>query len=308
MRKNQNITVLGYGSQGRAIALNLNDSGFKVTVGLRPRSKSRTRIKKDKLRAMSILSASIDADCIIVALPDHVHKDILTYGFFNFLRKKPALVFLHGSSIHFKQIVPPKNYPIYLLAPHAPGLAVRDNYLNKIPYSAFIAVHQGGKQKGFENLTRLAKAIGIPKTHLVKTTFAVEAVGDLFGEQAVLCGGLARLLKLGFETLVENGIPAQNAYLEVAYQIDLLVELTKKYGLEGMLNRISPIARFGSITNGPKVIDKSVKKQMKKLFAEIKSGEFLKTAGRKRLSYTKKQLSEVTNKQFDQQAKKISKF
>ncbi|MEE9442235.1 MAG: ketol-acid reductoisomerase [candidate division Zixibacteria bacterium] len=308
MKRNQNITVLGYGSQGRAIALNLKDSGFNVTVGLRARSKSKSLAQKDKLHAISILSSSIESDYIIVALPDHAHKEILTDNFFNTLQKKTALVFLHGSSIHFKQVVPPKNFPVYLLAPHAPGLAVRDNYLNKISYSAFISVHQGSKQKGFENLSRLARAIGIPKTHLVRTTFADEAIGDLFGEQAVLCGGLARLLKFGFETLVENGIPPQNAYLEVAFQIDLLVELIKKYGLEGMFERISPIARYGSVTNGPRVIDKNVKTQMKKLFGEIKSGEFLKQVDRKRLKLSKKQLSEVTNIQFDKQAKKFSKY
>lgn len=308
MTKNKNITVLGYGSQGRAIAMNLNDSGFKVTVGLRARSKSRAQVKKDKLLFNTIEAASANADYIIVALPDHVHKDILTVEFFALLNKKPALVFLHGSSIHFKQVIPPKDFPIYLLAPHAPGLSVRDNFLSKIPFSSFISVHQGAKQKGFENLTRLAKAIGIPKTHLVKTTFADEAIGDLFGEQAVLCGGLARLLKYGFETLVEKSIPEQNAYLEVAYQIDLLVELTKKYGIEGMFDRISPIARYGAVVNGPRVIDKNVKTQMKKLFGEIKSGEFLKQADRKKLVYSKKQLSEVTNKQFDKQAKKFSKY
>ncbi|MEZ5357939.1 MAG: ketol-acid reductoisomerase [Candidatus Zixiibacteriota bacterium] len=305
MKKMMSVAVLGYGSQGRAIAQNLRDSGFTVTVGLRPKSVSRKQAKKDQIASVSIPDAVKHASAIIVALPDHVHAAVLNEAFFTDIKNDPALVFLHGSSIHFRQVEPPKGSPILLLAPHAPGLAVRDNFLKKEPYSAFYAVYSGNVKKGTELVVSLAQGIGIPKSHLVKTTFADEAIGDLFGEQAVLCGGLARLLKYGFETLVEGGLPKQNAYLEVAYQIDLIVSLVKTYGLDGMFNRISPMARYGSIVNGPQVIGPNVKREMKAVLNEITSGGFIARADKTRLAYTKKQYQQLTSADFDRQAKKF---
>ncbi|MCK5124802.1 MAG: ketol-acid reductoisomerase [candidate division Zixibacteria bacterium] len=305
MTKKDRIAIIGYGSQGQALALNLRDSGYNVRVGLRPRSKSLAMTKKDKIKTATIPEVITDANFIIIAIPDHIHAAVIDDKFFSLINKTTALVFLHGSSIHFKQVTPPKEMPILLLAPHAPGVAVRENYLNKEPFSAFYSVHQGSLKKGINKLIVLARAIGIPKSHLVKTTIGDEAVGDLFGEQAVLCGGLARMLKFGFETLVEGGLPKQNAYLEVAYQLDLIVELVKKYGLDGMLKRISPMARYGSVINGPNIIRPQVKKDMKKILSEIKSGKFLKKADRTKLKYSKKQYEKLVNSEFDIQVKKF---
>ena len=307
MIKKDSITILGYGSQGRAIALNLRDSGYTPTIGLRPRSKSQAIARRDAIKTASIKAVCENTQYIIVALPDHVHSEVLNKAFFDNLSGNPTLIFLHGSSIHFGLVNPPQRLPVLLLAPHAPGLAVRQNYIDKIPYSAFHAIEQGPQKAGGKTIIALAKAIGIPKSHLVKTTFEDEAVGDLFGEQAVLCGGLARLLKFGFETLVEGGLPKQNAYLEVAYQIDLIVSLVKTYGLDGMFSRISPMARYGSVVNGPAVITPQVKKDMKKILADIKAGKFIKQATGKKLAFSKSQMEKLTNKDFDRQAKKFAK-
>jgi ketol-acid reductoisomerase len=306
MIRKDKILVLGYGSQGRAIAMNLRDSGYSVSVGLRPRSKSRLLARNEKLRVLDINSNKREIPIIIVALPDHVHEEVLNNRFLVSLGDKTQLVFLHGASIHFKLVRPPVNTSVLLLAPHAPGSAVRGNYLNKRPYSAFYGVAQGPKNKGHQTLKKLAGSIGIPSSHLIKTTFADEAIGDIFGEQAVLCGGLTRLLKLGFETLLEAGMPPQNAYLEVAYQLDLIVELVKKYGLAGMFDRISPLAKYGSAANGPRVIPNSVKRNMTTVLKEIKSGRFIKSGVKRKLQTTEKQLAQITNTAFDQQVKKFS--
>lgn len=307
MMPKERIAVLGYGAQGRAIALNLRDGGFLVTVGLRPRSRSRRLARNDGIPAADLMTAAAGADIIIVALPDHRHRAILNARFWDGLKARPAVVFLHGSSIHFGLVKPPRNLPILLLAPHAPGVAVRENFLAKTPYSAFSAVHQGPLASGRATIARLAEGIGIPRGHLVPTTFADEAVGDLFGEQAVLCGGLARLLKLGFETLVAAGLPPRNAYLEVAYQLDLIVALIKQHGLEGMFARISPLAKYGSATAGPKVIDDRVKKAMNRILADIVSGRFMSRAEKSSLALTPKRMGLLTNTLFDRQARAFKK-
>jgi ketol-acid reductoisomerase len=305
--KTSKITVLGYGSQGRAIALNLRDSGYDITVALRAGSPSVKKAKRDKIKVVGVSAAIRDADIIFVAIPDHQHKAVLNVAFFSGLKKSPALIFLSGASIHFGLVKPPKQLPLLLLAPHAPGSAVRGNYIAGKPFSAFYAVHQGPRKVGTDILFRLAKGIGIPKTHLVKTTFADEAIGDIFGEQAVLCGALARLMKLGFESLVEAGLPPENAYLEVANQIDLIVALVKTHGLAGMFDRISPLARYGSALNGPRIIDDTVKRRMKQVLAEIKSGKFIRDAEKSNVKVTNKQMSLLVNRLFDRQVKKYSK-
>jgi ketol-acid reductoisomerase len=306
MKKKRFITILGYGSQGRAMALNLRDSGYDVVVGLRKGSKSVKLARREKIKTKSVIDSVRDAEIIIIAIPDHAQRRVLGQSLFGRMDRRPSLIFLHGSTIHFGLVKPPDDFPVLLLAPHAPGLAVRENYINKKPFSAFYAVQQGDRKRGYELLAALAKGVGIPKSHLVRTTFADEAVGDLFGEQAVLCGGLARLLKHGYETLVEAGLPPQNAYLEVAYQIDLIVELVKKYGLAGMFSRISPMARYGSAINGPKVIPDSVKGSMKKVLAEIESGAFIRKADKAGMRITKARMDKITNPAFDRLAKKYS--
>ncbi len=307
MNKKTAIAVLGYGSQGKAIALNLRDSGYAVTVGLRSKSlSSRKRARRDRVNVTTIRKAVAEADIVIVALPDHVHKEVFEALAYEHIKADASLVFLHGSSVYFGLVDLPPDNPVLLLAPHAPGNAVRSNYIDKIPFSAFCAVHRGPQKQGYALLTDLAKAIGIPSSHLIRTIFAYEAIGDVFGEQAVLCGGLARLLKYGFETLVDAGLPPQNAYLEVAFQLDLIVDLIRKHGLSGMFSRISPLARYGSAVSGPKVITPEVKRNMKKVFDSVASGEFIRKGEKAKLEPSEKQMQKITNVAFDRQARRFA--
>ena len=270
------VAVIGYGSQGRAFALNLKDSGYEVTVGLRRGSKSRKIAKRDGIRHIqSIADATAQADIVCFAFPDHLHGKLFKAEIAPHLKPGATLLFLHGMSVHFGLVKPPSNCDILLLAPHAPGVAVREKYLADRSISAFYAVYQNRSRRGSRTLVEMAQAVGFAKRGLVKTTFRDEAIGDLFGEQAVLCGGLAMLIKTGFELLVERGIKPESAYLEVAYQLDLIIALIKKYGVAGMLNRISVAARYGSIKNGQRVIDSSTRARMRKILAEIESGQFV---------------------------------
>jgi len=269
------IAVIGFGSQGRAIALNLRDSGYPVLVGLRNRSKSRRAARVDGFRSICTLGdATALADVVCFAFPDHLHGKVFKDEVAPNLKPGTTLVFLHGMSVHFGLVKPPPDCDVILLAPHAPGSAVREKYLSDRSVSAFYSIHQNRSRHAGRTLSELARAIGFRKQRLVRTTFRDEAIGDLFGEQAVLCGGLAMLIKTAFELLVERGIKPDNAYLEVAYQLDLIVSLIKKYGPAGMLNRISVAARYGSIRNGPKIIDSHTKVRMRRVLASIESGRF----------------------------------
>ncbi len=269
------IGVLGYGSQGRALALNLRDSGFDLLVGLRARSKSRRVAQRDGIAGVVTPSELVRrSDVICFAFPDHLHKRVYQSVVEKNLPPGRTLLFLHGMSVHFGQVRPPDDCDIMLIAPHAPGQAVREKYLSDRSVSAFYAVHQNRSGKASSRLFTLAAGMGFDRKRLLKTTFEHEAIGDIFGEQAVLCGGLAALIKNGFEVLVENGLSPDKAYLEVAYQLDLIVDLIKRYGIEGMFKRISVTARFGSLENGPRIVDAGVKKRMKEVFGEIKSGRF----------------------------------
>lgn len=269
------VAVIGYGSQGRAFALNLRDSGYEVSVGLRRGSKSRRLANADGIKTiLSIPDATAKSDVVCFAFPDHLHGEVFKSEIAPHLKPGATLLFLHGMSVHFGLVKAPPDCDVLLLAPHAPGVAVRVKYLSDRTISAFYAADRNYSKRGIRTVIDLAEAVGFAKKRLVKTTFRDEAVGDLFGEQAVLCGGLAMLIKTGFELLVERGIKPENAYLEVAYQLDLITALIKKFGVAGMLNRISVAARYGSVTNGPKIVDSYTKARMRKILAEIESGRF----------------------------------
>ena len=229
--KNKQIAILGYGSQGRSIALNLRDSGYEVIIGLPNKSKSRRKAKADGFK--SVISTSEASRCknILLALPDHLQGRVYQREIEANLQKPVTLAFLHGFSIHFDFIKPPEECDVILIAPHAPGKAVREKYLSDKSISAFYAVFQDFSNKAEKTAISLANAIGFQKKRLIKTTFEHETLGDLFGEQAVLCGGLSELILSGYETLIKNGLPEENAYLEVAYQLDLIVQLIKQYGI-----------------------------------------------------------------------------
>ncbi len=257
------------------MAQNLRDSGYDVVVGLRSGSSSRALAKKDGMSDITTIPQAVkQSDVVCFAFPDHCHGKVYRRSIAKNLSPYHTLWFLQGMSIHFRFVVPSPNHDVILIAPHAPGVAVREKYLTGEPFSAFSAVHQNPSGKAKRTVRELAEAIGIPHDKLIPTTFAREAIGDLFGEQAVLCGGLAGLIKNGFDVLVESGIPPENAYLEVAYQLDLIVELIKRYGIEGMFRRISVTARYGSIRAAEKIFTADVKQRMKELLEEITSGTF----------------------------------
>lgn len=302
------IAVIGYGSQGKAIGLNLADSGWDVSIGLPARSKSIARARRDGFSRVGRVSDIVaTADIICFAFPDHLHGKVFDSQILPNLKPGATLWFLHGTSVHFGFVKPPKASDIILVAPHAPGVAVREKYLGDRSISAFWAVEQNRSRRAKQTAIALAKACGFKPSRLVKTSFEDEAVGDLFGEQAVLCGGLAMLISAGYETLVKRGLKPDHAYLEVAYQLDLIISLIKKYGMQGMWSRISVAARFGSLVTGPKLIDKTIKSKMSKALAEIESGRFpkkLQSLTPRDIARLTKALARLTPSSFDRAALK----
>lgn len=266
------IVVLGYGGQGRALAMNWRDEGYSVLVALRTRSKSAAKVRLDGLPVISFQEAAVLGEVIVFAIPDHTHAGVFSKYFLEKLDDETLLIFLHGTSIAFKAVEPKTSQPIGLLAPHAPGIAVRSSFVSKQPLSGFVG---GNNAKAINRVRQLATATGIPRSHQMITNFRDEAVGDLFGEQMVLCGGLAALISTGFETLRANGIKPKQAWLEVGYQIDLIVTLIKEYGIRGMFDRISFAARHGSLEIAPSMV-KALQPIMKKRLAEIANGTYAK--------------------------------
>ena len=307
--KNKKIVVLGYGSQGRAIALNLRDSKCNVTIGLPSKSKSRKFAKTDRFSVTTTSNAVKQADILIFALPDHLQGRIYTSEIEPNLQQKTVLIFLHGFAIHFGFIKAPKTSEIFLLAPHAPGIALREKYLSDKSVSAFMAI-ENEKTTSKSLLIELAAAIGIQKNKLVQNSFKDEALGDLFGEQAVLCGGLSELIFNGYSVLLENGHNSDNAYLEVCYQLDLIIRLIKEYGIVGMYERISVAARYGSVENGKSIIDSHVKKNMQKAYKNIESGKFAKkinSLNETELKKLSKSLKVMSSDSFEKASKKFKK-
>ena len=311
MAKKMKIAIIGYGPQGQAWANNLFDSKCDIILGLPSGSKSRKVAQKNKIKVITTTSHAVkEADLVIFAFPDHLHGRIFEKDIQPNLKSGAALVFLCGFSIHFKTIVPPTDSDIILLAPLAPGSAVRETYLNNKPLGFFHSIFQNGTGNATDKLHYLIKNLRIKNKALIKTTFADEAIGDIFGEQAVLCGGLTQLIKSGYDTLVESGLSSDKAYLEVAYQLDLIVDLIKNYGIEGMYQRISVAAKYGSFHSGRKIIDASVKKSMKETLRDIKNGEFAKKLNALtpiKIKKLNKDLKKMSSASFEKSAKKFSK-
>ena len=266
------IAVLGYGSQGRAHALNLHDSGFDVVVGVR-KGDSWNKAKKDGLKVMDAKAAVKGAQLIAFLVPDMTQKALYQELKTDF-EKGATLLFAHGFNVHFKQIKPRKDLDIVLIAPKGPGDLVRRQYQQGRGVPCLIAVAQNPSKHAKANALAYAHAIGGTRGGVLETTFAEETETDLFGEQAVLCGGATELVVKGYETLVEAGYQPAVAYYECLHELKLIVDLLHEGGITKMHRFISETAKYGDLTRGPRIINKATKKEMKKILGEIQQGKF----------------------------------
>ncbi|KLU58663.1 ketol-acid reductoisomerase [Peptococcaceae bacterium CEB3] len=274
--QNKVIAVLGYGSQGHAQAQNLKDSGLKVLVGLRRGSARWLQAEAAGLEVMTVAEAAAKADVIQILLPDERQSAVYQAEIEPHLKAGKALVFSHGFNIHFGQIVPPKDVDVFMVAPKGPGHLVRRTYEEGAGVPCLIAVHQDASGKAHDLALAYAKGIGATRAGVLETTFKEETETDLFGEQAVLCGGVTELMKAGFETLVAAGYQPESAYFECVHEMKLIVDLIYEGGMSWMRYSISDTAEYGDMTVGKRIITDETRKEMKKVLTEIQNGEFAK--------------------------------
>ncbi|MDR3610333.1 MAG: ketol-acid reductoisomerase [Ignavibacteriaceae bacterium] len=272
--KQKKIAVLGFGSQGHAHSLNLKDSGMNVTVGLRKSSSSWEKAENAGLKVMTVSDAVKWGDIIMVLLPDENQKAVYDSEIAPFIKSGATLAFGHGFNIHYKQINPPADINVMMIAPKSPGHLVRRTFTEGSGVPCLIAVHQDPSGNTLQTALAWAKGIGGTKAGVIETNFKNETETDLFGEQAVLCGGSAELIKAGFETLVEAGYPAELAYFECMHEMKLIVDLYYEGGLSRMNYSVSNTAEYGGMTRGKRLITAETKKEMKKILSEVQSGQF----------------------------------
>ena len=272
--RSRKVAVIGYGSQGHAHALNLKDSGVDVRVGLHAGSKSRAKAEGAGLRVTSVAEAAKEADVIMILLPDQTQKKVYEEEIKPHLAKGKALLFAHGFNIHFGQVVPPKDVDVLLIAPKGPGHLVRRQFQDGRGIPCLIAVHQDATGQARDIGLAYARAIGGGRAGILETTFKEETETDLFGEQAVLCGGASALVKNGFEVLVEAGYQPESAYFECLHELKLIVDLMYEGGLAWMRHSISDTAEYGDYTRGPRVVNSATKDEMRKILKEIQDGTF----------------------------------
>jgi ketol-acid reductoisomerase len=272
--KNKTLAVIGFGSQGHAHALNLKESGMKVIIGLYKGSKSIPVAEKLGFKVLTVAEAVKAADVIMLAVPDMKQKSVYELEIEPNLSKGKTLVFIHGFSIHYGLIEPPKGVDVIMVAPKGPGHIVRSQYTEGKGVPALIAILKGSSRGAKKVALAWAKGIGSSRAGVLQTTFKEETETDLFGEQAVLCGGASALVQAGFETLVEAGYQPEMAYFECLHELKLIVDLMVESGVSGMRFSISETAEYGDYTRGPKVIGASSKKAMKKILEDIQSGKF----------------------------------
>lgn len=268
------VAIIGYGSQGHAHALNLQESGVKVIVGLYEGSKSWKEAEKAGLKVATAADAAKAADIIMILVPDEKQADIYKESIMPNLTEGKVLAFAHGFNIHFLQILPPANVDVIMVAPKGPGHTVRSEYQAGKGVPCLIAVHQDASGKATDMGLAYAAGIGGSRAGVLETTFRQETETDLFGEQAVLCGGVTALMQAGFETLVEAGYDPENAYFECVHEMKLIVDLIYQGGFSKMRYSISDTAEYGDYTAGRRVITDETKKEMKKILEEIQDGTF----------------------------------
>ena len=272
--KGKIIAIIGYGSQGHAHALNLRDSGLHVIVGLGLDSKSTSKATAAGLKVMSVAEAAKQADTMMILVPDHIQGDLYSEDIAPHLTPGKTLMFAHGFNIHFGQIKPPAGVDVSMIAPKAPGHRVRELFTEGVGVPALIAVHQDASGKAHANALAYAMALGCLKAGVIETTFKEETESDLFGEQAVLCGGASELIRAGFETLVGAGYAPEIAYFECLHELKLIVDLIYEGGLSYMRYSVSDTAEYGDYTRGPRIINEQTRAEMKKILGEIQSGQF----------------------------------
>jgi ketol-acid reductoisomerase len=269
------IAVIGYGSQGRGQSLNLRDSGLDVFIGLR-KGKSWDAATKDGMKVMPVAEAVKKADIVQILLPDEHQGAVYRSEIMPHLSENKCLMFSHGFNIHFGQIIPPPTVDVVMVAPKGPGFMVRRQYEEGKGVPALIAIQQDHTGKAHSIALAYAKGIGATRAVVLETSFREETETDLFGEQAVLCGGMTSLIKAGFETLVEAGYAPEMAYLEVLHETKLIVDLIYEGGMTNMRRYVSNTAQYGDLTRGPRVIGPEVYETMQEILGEIQSGEFAK--------------------------------
>lgn len=272
--KFKKIAVIGFGSQGYGQSMNLKDSGCDIVLGLRLGGKSDTKAKDYGFRTMSIEDAVKYADIVQILIPDELQAKVYEKQIKPYMRKGQYLMFSHGFNIHYKKIVAPEDVNVIMVAPKGPGHTVRSEFLEGRGVPSLIAVYQDSSGNSKEVALSYASAIGAGRAGIIETTFKEETETDLFGEQAVICGGVSALIKAGFETLVDAGYSPYMAYFEVLHEMKLLVDLINQGGLADMRYSISNTAEYGDMTRGPKVIGKESREAMKNLLKDIQSGAF----------------------------------
>jgi ketol-acid reductoisomerase len=306
-----NIAVVGYGSQGRAQALNLRDSGANVHVGLRKDGKSWKLAESDGFKPLTVTEASAKADTIMVLIPDPQQPTVFKSEIAPNLKAGKTLCFAHGYNIHFGDIVPPKEVDVVMVAPKSPGQRVRELYSSGFGVPALFAVYQNPTGNARSLVLALCKGMGCTRAGVIETTFKDETESDLFGEQAVLVGGLMRLVIEGYETLVAANYPPELAYFETCNEMKLIMDLVYQYGFVGMLQRVSDTAKFGGLTIGPKIVDSKVRGNMKKMLGEIRSGKFAKAwtgDPAKSARDLNKMMAELSNHPIEKVGKDIRKL
>ncbi len=272
--KGKTCAVIGFGAQGHAHALNLRDSGMDVIVGLYPGSKSRLRVRRNGLKVFNTPEAVRSGDIIFVALSDSQMPAIYAEQIAPRLRAGQTLLFAHGFAIYYRTVIPPKDVDVVMVAPKGLGPMVRREFLRGRGVPGLIAIHQNRNRRAKQTALAWAKGIGCTRAGVLETTFREETETDLFGEQAVLCGGTSALIRAGFDTLVGAGYPPELAYFECLHELKFIVDLIHEAGLSGMRKLISDTAKWGELTVGPTIIDRIVQRRMRSALQKIRSGKF----------------------------------
>jgi ketol-acid reductoisomerase len=268
------VAIIGYGSQGHAHALNLKDSGVSVVVGLRPESSSVAKAREHGLEVFEPAEAASRGDIVMMLVPDELHRQVWESGVRDGVAGGNLLLFGHGFSIHYQEVDPPPEVDVALVAPKGPGHLVRRQFLEGSGVPGLVAVHQNATGNALELTLAYAKGIGCTRGGVIETTFKDETETDLFGEQAVLCGGVTELVRAGYETLVDAGYDPRLAYFECLHELKLIVDLMYEKGIAGMRYSISNTAEYGDLTRGTRVISDATRQAMKKILADIQSGDF----------------------------------